>query len=334
MLSKHTISTQVTSINMKDAFNYIISIFIHLYSITGSIALIFMFASLHILTDIPTPLQYFQISHDMHTHYICNRYECEINNTYTEQNNWEYLATYILFHLLAATVIPFTAKYIADNIANYVIQRITNIFTRITISSFPQQHLQIEDIHDEEDIEEQHDFITDYEHTPITFFPNHMSGHIQPVRQQYIHQQQSFGRLVSRRNTHTPHTNSMIQNTTRNTIMSRVINMSILAALFAHTNHLESDNENQTHTGSTGISTRIDTTYVDTSIKSFAGDACPICMTKFHILEINKKTLAAITPCKHLFCHTCIEEYVNNHSMAQVPCPLCRDIVEELYINK
>ena len=329
MLSKHTISTQTTSINMKAAFDYIISIFMNLYSVTGSIALIFMITPLHILTDIPTPLQYFELSQNTYTDYTCSIHECEHNNTYTEQNTWEYLAIYILFHLFAATVIPFAAKYIADNIANYVVRRITNIFAHITISSFPQQHLQIEDIQDEQTL---HAFNTQYEYMPITFFPHHMSGHLPPVIHQQIHQRQSFGRLASRQYIHTSHTHRIVQNT-RNTIMSRLINMSILTALFTSTNHTDSDTDSDNHF-STEIPTRIDPTYVHTAMKTFAGDACPICMTNFHILEINKKTLAAITPCKHLFCHICIEEYVNNHSMLQVPCPLCRDIVEELYINK
>jgi hypothetical protein len=294
-----------------------------------------MITPLHILTDIPTPLQYFELAQNTYTDYTCSIHECQNNNTYTEQNTWEYLAIYILFHLLAATVIPFAAKYIADNIANYVVQRITNIFTRITISSFPQQHIQIEDIHDQQN---EHDFNTQYEYMPITFFPNHMSGHLPPVTHPQIHQQQSFGRLASHQYRHTQPTHRIVQNT-GTTIISRVVNMSILAALFTHANanHIDTDTDTDIDTEnqpSIGILTRIDPAYVHTAMKTFAGDTCPICMTKLHILEINKKTLAAITPCKHLFCHICIEEYVNNHSMAQVPCPLCRDIVEELYINK
>ena len=114
-----------------------------------------------------------------------------------------------------------------------------------------------------------------------------------------------------------------------------VIDMSILERLFANTNHIDTDTNTDSETQkSTGLPTRIDTAYIHTVMKTFAGDACPICITKFHILEINNKTLAATMPCKHLFCHACIEKYVNNRSMTQVPCPLCRDILEELYINK
>lgn len=306
-----------------NAFNYIISIYSHIYSIKGYIALICVVAPLHILR----PLQYFHISPDTYTHYICSRYECKNNNIHTEQNTWEYLATYILFHLLAATAIPFAAKYIADNIIKYITRKITNLVTCINITPFPQHHLQIEDIN------EQHELNTDYEYTIPTFLTHHMTGHIPPIR---TRQRQSFGRLASHQYRHTPRTYNMFQNTrntrnTRNTVMSRIINMSILTTLFTNTNHIDTEPHNQK---STGIPTWIDNSYVHTATKTFAGDACPICMIKFHILEINNNTLAATTPCKHLFCHTCIDKYINNHSMAQVPCPLCRDIVEELYINK
>ena len=84
----------------------------------------------------------------------------------------------------------------------------------------------------------------------------------------------------------------------------------------------------------TGIPTHIDPARVRTAVKTFAGDACPICIGKFHLLEINSKSLAVTEPCNHLFCHACIDEYVNDHANAQAPCPLCRTIVDELYISK
>ena len=294
------------------------SIFIYVYSVSASITLIPIFIPLHILTDILKPIQYFQMSQDIGTHYICSRYECAINYTYTPLNTWEYLATYFLFHLCTTTTIPFATKYIADSIVNYLVQRITNIFIhlQIGIGSASQQILI-------EDVNEQDNTNINNEYAITTFFPHHMSGHIPPVtHQQHIYQYRHQMPYTYRTR---PNRNS--------DIVSRLINMSLISEIFANRNHNDTEHDNQL---TTEIPTRIDNTYVDTAMKTFAGDACSICITKFHILEIKKKTLAVTTPCSHLFCHACIEEYLNNHYLAQpqAPCPLCRHVVEELCINK
>jgi hypothetical protein len=106
-----------------------------------------------------------------------------------------------------------------------------------------------------------------------------------------------------------------------------------LPSLFANTeNGTDSDADYKPEP--TGIPIRIDPARVRAAAKTFAGDACPICIGKFHLLEINSKSLAVTDPCNHLFCHACIDEYVNDHPFSQAPCPLCRTIVDELYISK
>ena len=340
MLSKHTITIERHSINMNYAINCIMSTFIYIYSITGTVALISISTPLHTLLPdiIPKPPQCFGLTQEPIIDYICTRYECTINNTHTDQTTWgqqswgsiEHLVMYILFNILAATVIPFTAKYIADSIAEYIVQRVTKLFTFITIRSFSQHHLQIEDIdyiqdNQIEDFDEQHDFNTDDEYTIPTFFPRHMSGHLPPIRSP-LRQRQSFGRLASQQFRHTP-TTILSQNTRFGTV-THAINLSILASLFTNTNP---SHDTQVYTG---IPIHIKPAYVHTATKTFAGDSCPICMTRFHILEICNKTLAVTNPCNHLFCHACIDKYVNNHALVQAPCPLCRAVVEELYITK
>jgi hypothetical protein len=106
-----------------------------------------------------------------------------------------------------------------------------------------------------------------------------------------------------------------------------------LPSLFANTeNGTDSDADYKPEP--TGIPIRIDPARVRAAAKTFAGETCPICIGKFHLLEINSKPLAVTDPCNHLFCHACIDEYVNDHPFAQAPCPLCRTIVDELYISK
>lgn len=320
-------------------FNYIITIFAHIctfnyvYTNLYTIKYIldfFTFIHIHIINyiaviNIPTPTLHIEPIIYTNPDYICSKDVCEIHNIYSSYYTmFEHLAN-IIFHLFLASTIPILTKYIADNIANYFVQRINNIITCLTIRFEPYQRLQIEDNRNFH-----HTIPIDFVQPPeFPFFPHHISGHLPPVRQQI--EPQSFGQLVSVRNIRDTNTQN-----TRMTAISRLVNMSLLSTLVnnhTHHNHDNDDDDNDDDTYA-GILTHVDPEYVQTSIQTFVSDACPICMVTFPILELNKNTLAATTPCKHLFCHACIDKYINNHSMAQVPCPICRDIVEELYINK
>jgi len=308
-------------------FNYIITIFAHIctfnYIYTNLYTINYI---LDFITFIHIPTLHIEHKIYTNTHYICSKDICENHNIYTSYyTRLEHLAN-IIFHLVVASIIPIIAKYIADNIANYFVQRINNIITGLTISLEPYQRLQIEDNRNY-----QHTLPLDFVQPPdFPFFPHHMSGHLPPVRQQI--QPQSFGQLVSLRNIHDTNTQN-----TRMTAISRLVNMSLAPSLPSlvnnHTHH-DDDNDHDDDNTYAGILTHIDPEYVQTSIKTFMSDTCPICMVTFPILELKDNTLAATTPCKHLFCHSCIDKYIDNHSMTQVPCPICRVIVEKLYVNK
>ena len=333
---------------MRYAFNYIITIFTHIYTInyiyTNINYILLNLTSMHIYNLIKhtailfiSITQLFEIIPNYTQNinntniynsvdYICSNDVCELNHKHISYDTRLDNLAITIFHLFISSIIPIAVKYIADNATNYILQKIHNLFTYLTIPFLPHQQLQIEDEHNDDQLPNNYHYISPYEYIEparLPLFPHHISGHIPP----FIQQTQSYGQLVSLRSTHTNTQN------TRLSAISRVINMSLLSTLLENTNnsiiHTKHDDDT-----CEGIITHVDPEYVQKAIKTFMSDTCPICMITFPILELNNNTLAATTPCKHLFCHSCINKYINNHSMAPVPCPICRDAVEELHVNK
>jgi hypothetical protein len=157
-------------------------------------------------------------------------------------------------------------------------------------------------------------------------FPFHMVGRLPPVRLRH----NQFGTLLSNQNI-VQNTNAIVnQNPQRiqTHILTRMMNR-FINPLFVF------ENENNTQQDITvEIPTCVDPSRIQTSIKLFAGDSCPICINKLYILELLKETIAITEPCNHIFCHTCINKHVNEHSLAKPPCPMCREVVEQIYLSK
>jgi hypothetical protein len=80
------------------------------------------------------------------------------------------------------------------------------------------------------------------------------------------------------------------------------------------------------------VTVHVDPASVRRSYKIFQIDTCPICIVKFPLLEIKSVTLAAIAPCKHIFCYTCIDEHMRAHDESP-SCPLCRKPILALYVT-
>jgi hypothetical protein len=82
------------------------------------------------------------------------------------------------------------------------------------------------------------------------------------------------------------------------------------------------------------VAIHVDPANVRRSYKIFHIDTCPICIVKFPLLEIKSVALAAIAPCKHIFCYTCIDEHIHAHAHDKSPaCPLCRKPILALYVT-
>ena len=302
----------------------------------------------YILPDIPvfdwlfTQHAFDESVNRSYTTYICNRYECAVTNPFIQRFTWGQLLAYTLFHLFTALAVPILAKQAADNIALNITQRVTETVRHIGTMTLPDQHSggffpPHPSRYDSED-----DSDNDNEYIPQTYqwhFPHHMSAHLPPSEARPALRHEPFGQLVSRQTqvAHRPSDSRLFHRPRHRisyTVILHMINiMRVSSSLFTNTDNGTIPDADYTPIA-TGIPTHIDPARVRTAVKTFAGDACPICIGKFHLLEINSKSLAVTEPCNHLFCHACIDEYVNDHANAQAPCPLCRTIVDELYISK
>jgi hypothetical protein len=333
--------------------------------ISGMSGIIYLMATLSalVLPDIPYYIHTFMESEHPYTIYVCTRYECAVDsvtNPFIQRFTWGQLLAYTLFHLFTALAVPILAKQAADNIALNITQRVTETVRHLRTMTLHDQHgggffPPHPSRYDSED-----DSDNDNEYIPQTYqwhFPHHMSAHIPPSEARPALRHEPFGQLVSRqiqvaqrpsdsrldhrpsdsRLDHRP-SDSRLDHRPRHrisyTVILHMINiMRLSSSLFTNTDNGTIPDADYTPIA-TGIPTHIDPARVRTAVKTFAGDACPICIGKFHLLEINSKSLAVTEPCNHLFCHACIDEYVNDHANAQAPCPLCRTIVDELYISK
>jgi hypothetical protein len=322
--------------------------------ISGMTGIIYTAATLSalVLPDIPYYIPAFAESVPI---YVCTRYECDVvnvTNPFIQHFTWGQLLVYILFHLFTALAVPILAKQAADNIALNVTQRVAETARHLGTMVLPDQHgggffpphPSRYDSEDDSDNEDEY-----IQQSYQGHFPHHMSAHIPPSEARPALRHEPFGHLVSRQNQvarrhsdsdsrlfHRPSDSRLFHRPRPRisyTVILHMINIMRLSSLFTNTdNDTGSDTDYNPITA--GIPTRIDPARVRTAAKTFAGDACPICIGKFNILEINSKSLAVTDPCNHLFCHACIDEYVNDHPFSQAPCPLCRTIVDELYISK
>ena len=277
--------------------------------------------------------------------YICTRNECTVVNSFVQQFTWGQLLVYILFHIFTALVVPFIIKQVADKIAFNVTQRVANTVRHIRNMMLPEPdqygsgffppHPTRYD--SENDSDNETEYIPQYYQFHF-HFPHHMAGQLPPIphreirlfHEHNVHPVPS-GHLVSRHNQiiHRPRQRISY------TMLLHMLSFIRIPSLFANTdNDMDSDAADDYKPVPAGIPTVIEPARVRAAAKTFAGETCPICIGKFHLLEIKSKTLAVTDPCNHLFCHACIDEYVNDHPFAQVHCPLCRTVVEELYISK
>lgn len=57
---------------------------------------------------------------------------------------------------------------------------------------------------------------------------------------------------------------------------------------------------------------------------------CPICLDT---VNDNTTIKMGITNCNHAFCNTCIQQWINKANVCCVACPMCRNIVNTIYIE-
>lgn len=279
--------------------------------------------------------------------YVCSTDECTVVNTFFHQITCIQLFGYIIFHFFIICMFPAILNRITESMTLYITglaTRILRVTHNIILNILRLPHYEnfgaVEPNYDTDtdtdnsqyqlvEYEEEYENNLEHYETPYqSIFPHHMVGRLPPIRIRPIHniyrQPNQFGSLVSQ------HINNMVEPSapTQSNIISRLINMSIFNPIFRN-----NDTSNDDIIPS-GIPTHIDPSRIRGATKLFAGDSCPICMNKFHLLEINEKPLAVTEPCNHLFCHPCIDNHVNNNTRAQPPCPICREVVVELYISK
>ena len=298
-------------------------------SIGGGILLaIAMLPTYIIIPNVPIIISHnFHIHHEhIHTftRYICSTDECTVVNTYFDNFTWIQLFLYIILHFMVALILPTTIKLFADNVCSYITRLVCGIiqtFNQMIISSSNTINTTIPgsyELVEYQDDVEPNDY-PGYISSP-TFYPFHMSGRLPPVRLR----PNQFGNLISNQN---PNTNAIVNQNPQiiqTHILRRMVNRFIEPFV---------ENNTQEYIPS-GIPTCVDPLRIQTSVKLFAGDSCPICINKLYILELINETLAVTHPCNHIFCHTCIDKHVNEHSFAKPPCPMCREVVEQIYLSK